>query len=127
MKNENIESDYQKGVFLHLITDYLFFNNFFEYKYLKNISYLEFCKDLYYSYDLTNQYLKEKYEINYSQLLKDIKDNILKSKTEKNVSNETRKNIIPFTKLEKFIEYVSDIEFENYKSKIINSNSNILQ
>lgn len=29
LKNNNINTDYDKGIFLHLITDYLFFNDFF--------------------------------------------------------------------------------------------------
>ena len=30
LSKETIDTDYQKGIFIHLITDYLFFNNFFE-------------------------------------------------------------------------------------------------
>lgn len=126
LKNESISSDYQKGVFLHLITDYLFFNNFFDYDYLSNISYSEFFKDLYYSYDITNDYLEEKYKIDYTEFLNQIKNNIEKDKKEKNTSNEIRTNILPFDNLDDFIEYVSNIDLEEYKNKIIEINKNIL-
>lgn len=38
LKNESTDSDYQKGVFLHLITDYLFFNTFFDNRLLAKLS-----------------------------------------------------------------------------------------
>lgn len=50
LKENKIDNDYQKGYFLHLLTDYHFFNGFFEEQYIDNTSYSEFCKDLYYSY-----------------------------------------------------------------------------
>ena len=126
LKNESINSDYQKGVFLHLITDYLFFNNFFDYNYLSKISYSEFCKDLYYSYDITNDYLEEKYKIDYTEFLNQIKNNIEKDKKEKNTFNEIRINILPLDNLDNFIEYVSNINLEEYKNKIIKNDKNIL-
>ncbi len=126
VKSENFDSDYQKGVFLHLITDYLFFNNFFEMNYLKNISYEDFCKDLYYSYDITNEYLESKYKIDCTDFSEQINKNIEKDKKEKNTSDEIRTNILEFYKIDDFIEYVSSIDLENYKNKIIENNSNVL-
>lgn len=126
LKNVSINSDYQKGVFLHLITDYLFFNKFFDYAYLSKISYSEFCKDLYYSYAISNEYLEEKYEIDYTEFLNQIKNNIEKDKKEKNTSDEIRINILPFDDLDNFIEYVSNINLEEYKNKIIENNRNVI-
>lgn len=126
LKNNNIDSDYQKGIFLHLITDYLFFNNFFEISYLKNISYDDFIKDLYYSYAVTNEYLETKYRIEYTDFLEQINKNIEKGKKEKNTSDEIRTNILKFNKLDDFIEYVSNIDLEDYKNKIIENKCNVL-
>ena len=78
LENEKIDTDYQKGVFVHLITDYLFFNDFFDVEYLKNISYEEFCIDLYDSYDKTNQYLIEQYQIDDSKFKEQMNQNIKK-------------------------------------------------
>lgn len=126
LKYENISSDYQKGIFLHLITDYLFFNHFFNYTYLSKVSYSEFCKDLYYSYDEINDDLEKKYKINYTEYFNQIKSNIEKNKKEKNISNEVRTNILPLDKLDDFIEYVSSINLEEYKNKIIENHENVL-
>lgn len=123
--NEKIDTDYQKGVFLHLISDYLFFNNFFDKDYLLHTSYSDFCKDLYYSYGITNDYLEEKYNINYTDFLDKIKNNIKKDQKEKDVSSEIRTNILTFSKLDNFIEYVSDINLHDYSEKIIKNKKNI--
>ena len=125
LKNNNIDTDYNKGIFLHLITDYLFFNKFFNNKYLNNISYEDFCKDLYYSYDITNDYIVNKYKIDYTIFIELINNNINKDKKEKNVSTEIRNNILPYPILDEFIEYVSNISLEEYKDKIIKANKNV--
>lgn len=127
LKKNAIDNDYMKGVFLHLITDYLFFTDFFEKDYLTNISYGEFCKDLYYSYDLTNDYFKKKYDIELSDFIEKININIDKDKKEKSFNqSQTRKNILDLKKLDKLIEKVSNIDLEKYKRKILKANKNIL-
>lgn len=118
LKNNNIDSDYEKGVVLHLITDYIFFNEFFDKNYLNNISYEDFCKDLYYSYGITNEYLENKYKIDYEDFIEKIKNNISKDSKEKNINSEIRRNILEISKLDKFIEDVSNISLEEYKNKI---------
>lgn len=116
LKENSLESDYNKGVFLHLITDYLFFNDFFPQAYLENVTYEDFCKDLYYSYSLTNDILKEQYSI----LLQE-------SKVYSKIINDgTRKNILPMKDLEIFIERVSNISLEEYRLKLLRAKENIL-
>lgn len=120
LNKNKINDDYMKGVFLHLITDYLFFTDFFDKEYLNTITYEEFCKDLYFSYDLTDDYLEEKYNINLGNFSDKIHKNIKKLKKEKNVSeNIKRQNILEFNKLEGFIEKVSSINLKDYKKKFI--------
>ena len=125
LKKNEIHSDYQKGVFLHLITDYLFFNCFFDKTYLKNISYEEFCKDLYVSYDFINDYLEKQYKLSLTGILEEIKLQIAKDKKEKNITKESRKNILPQLELDQFIEYVSDISLEAYRDNIIKNKKNV--
>lgn len=126
LKKENIDSDYQKGVFLHLVTDYLFFNNFLDKDYLKSTPYSDFIKDLYYSYDITKEYLERKYHIEYPDCLEEINDNIERTRREKTTLNEIRKIILSYNELDKFIEYISDINLEQYKTKILTKKKNIL-
>ncbi len=120
LEENSIESTYDKGVFLHLITDYLFFTDFFNEKYLLKTGYKDFCKDLYYSYDICNQYLEDKYQIYYGNYKEKIENNIKKDNKEKEVDNSKRTNILPYEKLDEFIEKVSSIDIEEYKNKIIN-------
>lgn len=118
LKTSSFKSDYEKGVFLHLITDYLFFNKFFEKEYLKNISFNEFWNDLYYSYDETNEYLVEKYGVDYKSISSKVTDNVNKNKSSRNLST-SNKNILDISKLDRFIEEVSDISLKEYENKIL--------
>ena len=129
-KNEII-NDYDKGYFLHLVTDYLFFNYFFAKNYLINTTYQEFYINLYYSYDLIENYLKQKYNISYLSLPKEIKQKVIniikRDKNEKNCKeNKIGNNILPIDKIDKFINFVSDIDLEKYKDKIILIHENTL-
>lgn len=124
--NNEIDSNYNKGIFIHLLTDYLFFNNFFEKEYIINTSYEEFAASLYYSYDKTNKFLEEKYNI--SSILNNIDLKIYKDKIESNyrsVDGEC-KLIIDENKIYEFIEFVSDIDIEKYRDKILENKCNVL-
>lgn len=126
-----INNEYNKGYFLHLITDYLFFNYFFNKNYLTNTTSQEFFNNLYFSYDFIENYLKEKYNFNYQVLSKEINlkitNSIKQAKKNKNYNeNSNGSNILPFNKLDEFIEYVSNIDLEKYRDKILANNKNIL-
>lgn len=127
LKSNCVKSDYEKGVFLHLITDYLFFTKFFEKEYLKNVSYNKFLNDLYYSYDETNEYLVKKYGIDYNSISSKVTDNVNKNKVSIKVSTGN-KNILDISNLDKFIEEVSDVSLKEYENKILkNINKNKVQ
>lgn len=51
--DKNIDTSFNRGYFLHLLTDYLFYNH-----YIDTIS-----NDIYNDYDILNKYLIEKYNI----------------------------------------------------------------
>ena len=120
LKDNEINTDYDRGVFLHLITDHIFYNEFFDKNYLLNTTYKNYCKDLYYSYGITNKYLEEKYNIDIILYLyqKEITTNIQKDCDEKKINMDDGNNILPIDKLNDFIERVSDINLEDYKTKI---------
>lgn len=121
LSENDINNDYNKGVFLHLITDYLFFNDFFDIKYIRNITYEDFVKDLHFSYYYTNSYIKNKYNISYGIYEDEINKNISNDKKEKNTLDNIGNNVLEFEKLYSFIERVSDINLEHYKDKILNN------
>ena len=114
-KYNRIITDYDKGIFFHLVVDYLFFNNFFDTEYLLQNTDDGFRKDLYYSYNLTNKYLKTKYDTSYGVLRPKIEKYIGISKSNANYNGEKRNNIIPFDKLDAFIDEVSDKDVEYFK------------
>ena len=51
--DNEINNSYMRGYFLHLITDYLFYNKYLE----------KFTKDIYNDYDILNKRLIEKYNV----------------------------------------------------------------
>ena len=52
-EDKDINDSFNKGYFLHLLTDYLFYNRFLDY----------FSKDIYNDYDILNKVLIEKFEV----------------------------------------------------------------
>ena len=108
-----------------MITDYLFYNKFFDINFLKNISFGDFFNNLYYSYDITDEYLKDKYKIDCTDILQQIEVYKNDKRTNNNI-DEVKTNILPQSKLNDFIEYVSNISLEDYKNKIIHVHKNVI-
>ena len=53
LKENKLEDSYKRGYFLHLVTDYLFYNKYLDI----------FTKDIYNDYDILNKFLIEKYNV----------------------------------------------------------------
>lgn len=53
LEKHNLETDYNKGYFLHLVTDYLFYNKFLD----------RWSSEIYDDYNTLNQILVKKYDI----------------------------------------------------------------
>lgn len=60
LKENKVETDYEKGVFLHLLTDKIFFTEFFDEDFLRHSTYHSFTEDLYVSYNQTNRLYRRK-------------------------------------------------------------------
>lgn len=121
-----IESDYNLGIFIHLVTDYLFFNNFFDNDYIDNIDIKIYNNDLYHSYDNTDEYIINKYKLSFPYLEKSINEAKERARKKKNTTYENGKDILPLDKLDKFISYVSELNMYKYKDKILKSKENVL-
>lgn len=127
LKQNNIDSDYQKGVFLHLITDYLFYNHFLDESYIRKTSYQDYIRDLYFSYSEISDYLINKYDLDFKEYEKKITENIEFYRKKRNANNfEQCNNIIPYDKLDIFIEEVASINIDKYKNKITENKDNVL-
>ena len=111
INNSKINTDYEKGVFLHIITDYLFYNEFFDEDYLKNTNYRKFKNDYYYSLGLSDPYIKKKYKVKYNVYRKEILKKLSKFKNYNYMNDST--NIINLDKIDLFIDYVSKINIDN--------------
>ena len=60
LEDKNLENSFNRGYFLHLITDYIFYNKFFD----------KYSKDIYHDYDILNSYLIEKYKVKLPEKIK---------------------------------------------------------
>ena len=124
--SNKIDNDYELGVFLHLVTDYIFFNYFFDKNYTSSTEYNKFNNDLYHSYDNTDDYVNKKYNIDYSDLKESIEQSISRARKNKKTSYSNGTDIIPKDKLDEFIEYTSNIDLYEYKNKILKYKSNVI-
>lgn len=113
VKDHTIDSFYDRAYFLHLVTDYLFFTEFIDKNYLKRVSYQTFCKDLYYTYNVTNPYLIKKYDLDNS-ILDTLTGEITKARKEKNADGTKGTLLTSTEKLDSFIEEVSSIDLDVY-------------
>ena len=113
-KNMN---DFELGWFLHLVTDYLFFEECFTTEYLETKSYEDFRDDLYYAYTHLNLYLSEKYGIT--------DDDYKEYPSELYPGLPYEKCIISKEMIDEFIDRVCSINIEKYISKIKSVKKNI--
>ncbi len=125
LEENDILTDYDKGVFIHLITDKIFFTNYFTKQYLDNFIKRTFLNNLYYSYVNSNEYLEDKYKIGMYDVLdeKIVNGNIKNNMRAKKVTDCEGTNILLPDKLDNFIEKVSDINLEDYKTKVLNDDT----
>ncbi len=115
-EHENLD-DFELGWLLHLVTDYLFFEECFTEEYLLNNSYEDFCKDLYFAYEHLNLYLSDKYHITEN----DYKD----YPSEYYPGSPYEDCILPKEMIDEFINRVSTINLNKYIKKIKKHKNNI--
>ena len=102
LQDNEINNSYMRGYFLHLITDYLFYNKYLE----------KFTKDIYNDYDILNKRLIEKYNV---VLPVNIQNNVF--------YKEGETKILTMELAIKIIDEISDLNL-NAVEKEIRENSN---
>ncbi len=103
----DIKSDFDKGYFLHLVTDYLFYNKFLS----------VFSKKLIYDdYDILNKYIKDKFKV---KIPEKIKDKVFYK------SGET--NILNLEETIKFIKETAKYDLNLIKVSVQNNDKNWLE
>ncbi len=125
LKKNKVETDYEKGVFLHLATDFIFYQEILTDEYLTKVDFDEMIQDLYYTYRITNPYLEEKYNIHSLNLDDVMNSNIKQTLIRMNVDNTCGTNLLPETIMDNFIEKVAKIDLESYIEKIKREDKNV--
>lgn len=118
LSEHEVISSFEFAWFLHLVTDYLFFLECFKNEYLENISYEEFCKDLYFAYYCVNGYIEENYNVS--------KSDYESCPNEYYPSIPYQDCILPRDLIDNFINRVSSIEIDEYIKKIKKYQCNIV-
>lgn len=102
LEDNKIDNDYNKGYFLHLITDYIFYNKLLKY----------FSKDIYNDYDILNEKLQKKFNVT---LPENIKDKVF--------YKEGKTKVLKLENIIKFIEDVSDYKLDEIKERILDNDN----
>ena len=102
LEDNKIDNDYNKGYFLQLVTDYIFYNKLLKY----------FSKDIYNDYDILNEKLQKKFNVT---LPENIKDKVF--------YKEGKTKVLKLENIIKFIEDVSDYKLDEIKERILDNDN----
>lgn len=102
VKSNSIQTSYDRGYFLHLLTDYYFYNSYFDEAWINNTEYPEFKRILYHDYHILNGYLTKKYKIKYPRRLKESDYS----------SEEGITEVLTPELIDQFITFMSNIELD---------------
>lgn len=102
LEQNEIDSSYNKGYFLHLVTDYLFYNKFLDY----------FSKDIYNDYDILNKDLIEIFDV---KIPEGIQDSVF--------YKDGKTKILNLDSTIDFINEVAKYRLQDIKEKVQNNDS----
>ena len=106
-KERNLDTDFNKGYFVHLLTDYLFYNKFLE---------VFSSKYIYNDYDILNKDLEKEFKV---KLPDKIKNKVFYEK------GETK--ILKLEDVKQFIRKAGSYNLEDVKKEVLNGNSKWLE
>lgn len=98
LKERKIDNSYDRGYFLHLLTDYLFYNRYIDHT----------SKDIYNDYDILNKKLIDKYNIEVPEKIKD-----------KMYFKEGNLLILTYEIVDKLIEDVSRMDIDKVANEVM--------
>ena len=101
LRENEIDNDYNKGYFLHLVTDYIFYNKFLDC----------FSKDIYNDYDILNEIIQKKFNV---IIPESVNDKVFYKRGDTSILAEE--------KVIKFIEEVSDYKLSYIKEEVLKNN-----
>lgn len=100
LEENEIEDDYNKGYFMHLVTDYLFYNKFLDC----------FSKDIYNDYDILNLKLQERFNIKLPNMIRD-----------KVFYKDEETKILELDSVLKFIDDTSNYKLNNIREMVLDN------
>lgn len=105
LKDKKLDNSFNRGYFLHLVTDYIFYNKVLD----------TFSKEIYNDYDILNSILMEKYNV---KLPERVKDRVFFKKGElKLLSLEKAEKCIQMSSSMEIDEIVQEIDNPKYSNK----------
>ena len=102
--DKDIDSDFNKGYFLHLLTDYLFYNRFLT----------RFSKSIYNDYDILNRALQDKFKVKIPDKVKD-----------KVFFKDGQTEILNLKETEEFIMKVASYNLNDVKKSVLKEDKNL--
>lgn len=97
LQDRQLNTSFNRGYFLHLLTDYLFYNKYID----------TFSNDMYNDYDILNDTLIKKYKV---ILPEEVKNSVFLKKGELKILN--------LELVERLIDEISDLDLEDTENKI---------
>ena len=109
LKKNNVKNSYDRGYFMHLFTDLLFYHYFIHIDELKSkLGPITWKKFLYNDYDIVNSKVIAKYKLDVPEKIKD-----------KMSSKEGKMELFTLSSLYEFIDRISDIDLDKVIKKVM--------
>lgn len=99
LSENNLDTSFKRGYFLHLFTDYLFYNKYID----------TFSKDIYNDYDLLNKELMKKYNV---MLPSEIKNKVF-------FKSQGNLKILTVELMKRVIDEISEYDIDSTKKEIL--------
>ena len=117
VKANSIGTSYDRGYFLHLLTDYYFYNSYFDEAWINSTEYPEFKRILYHDYHILNGYWTPKYNLKYPSRLKQSDYSAEEGVTE----------VLTPESIDQFIAFMSEIDLDKIYGMIQDSQDLLAQ
>jgi hypothetical protein len=117
LKVNNLETDINRGKFLHLYADWEFYNNFLSKKYLKSVTLERYLDDLKYTSNTYDDYLITKHKLSFSSTSRE--NECIQIFKMWNNENAPKSGTLIFTRqeLDDFIEQISSVDIDKLALK----------
>ena len=114
-KKNKINTDYKRGIFFHLITDYLFYKEYLlnspDYKKIENLPYLDIKNKIYLEYNILNLWFVNNYNLDLEEL-PEVSNGI----------NDGKLEVLSISELKKLIKELSTIDLDQIYQDVLYKN-----